>query len=165
MSFTSTHYALAEDEAEAFWFLGNLATLKAGGEKTGGALSVVEFMAPPGFATPYHVHHAEDEAFYVLEGSLAGVCGDTKWEAAVGSFVWLPKDVPHGYANTADGVTRSLTITLPAGFERFLAEIGEPAPSRTLPPPSPPPSEADTQRMMAASAQNQAEILGPPGAW
>lgn len=165
MSFTSSHYALADDEAEAFWFLGNLAIVRAGGDRTGGALSVVEFVAPPGFATPHHVHHAEDEAFYVLEGSLAGVCGGTKWQAAAGSFVWLPRDVPHGYANTADGVTRSLTITLPAGFERFLAEIGEPAKSRTLPPPSPPPSEADVQRMMAASALNQAEILGPPGSW
>jgi quercetin dioxygenase-like cupin family protein len=161
MSFTSSHYAIAEDEAEAFWFLGNLATVKAGGKRTGGALAVVEFVAPPGFATPRHVHHAEDEAFYVLEGSLAGFCGDSKWEATVGSFVWLPKDVPHGYANTADGVTRSLTITLPSGFEQFVEEIGEPAPSRTLPPPS----EPDIQRAMAASARHQAEILGPPGSW
>ncbi len=161
MAFSSSHYAIADDEAEAFWFLGNLATVKADGERTGGALAVVEFAAPPGFATPRHVHHAEDEAFYVLEGSLAGFCGDAKWEAIVGSFVWLPRDVPHGYANTADGVTRSLAITLPSGFEQFVEEIGEPAPSRTLPPPS----EPDIQRAMAASARHQAEILGPPGSW
>ena len=161
MSFTSWHYAIAEDEAEAFWFLGNLATVLAGGEKTGGALALVEFMAPPAFATPRHVHHHEDEAFYVLEGSLAGFCGDTKWEAVPGSFVWLPKDVPHGYANTANGVTRSLAITLPAGFERFVSEVGEPAPSRTLPPPS----EPDIPRLLAAAARHQSEILGPPGSW
>ncbi len=161
MAFSSSHYAIADDEAEAFWFLGNLATVKADGERTGGALAVVEFAAPPGFATPRHVHHAEDEAFYVLEGSLAGFCGDAKWEAIVGSFVWLPRDVPHGYANTADGVTRSLAITLPSGFEQFVEEIGEPAPSRTLPPPS----EPDIQRTTAASARHHAEILGPPGSW
>ena len=161
MSLTSSHFAIAEDEAEAFWFLGNLATLKARGEQTGGALAVVEFVAPPGFATPRHVHHDEDEAFYVLEGSLAGFCGDTKWEAVVGSFVWLPKDVPHGYATTSNGVTRSLAITLPAGFEQFVAEVGEPAPSRTLPPPS----EPDTQRLIAAAARHHSEILGPPGSW
>jgi mannose-6-phosphate isomerase-like protein (cupin superfamily) len=118
-------------------------------------------MAPPSFATPRHVHHGEDEAFYVLEGSLVGFCGDTKWAAAAGSLVWLPKDVPHGYATTADGVTRSLAITLPAGFERFVAEVGEAAPSRTLPPPS----EPDIQRLMAASVRHQVEILGPPGSW
>jgi quercetin dioxygenase-like cupin family protein len=161
MSFPSSHYSIAGDEADAFWFLGNLATVKAGGEKTGGALAVVEFMAPPGFATPRHVHHAEDEAFYVLEGSLSGFCGDTKWEAGVGSFVWLPRDVPHGYATTANGVTRSLAITLPAGFEQFVAEMGEPAPSRTLPPPS----EPDMQSLLAAAGRYQSEILGPPGSW
>jgi quercetin dioxygenase-like cupin family protein len=164
MSFStssSSHYAVAEREAEAFWFLGNLATVKAGGDKTGGALAVVEFMAPPGFATPRHVHHGEDEAFYVLEGSLAGFCGETKWEAAAGSFVWVPKDVPHGFANTANGVTRSLTITLPAGFEKFVAEVGEPARSRTLPPPS----EPDVERLAAAAARHNMEILGPPGSW
>jgi len=163
MSSASSHFAIAEEETEASWFLGNLATVKAGGDMTGGALAVVEFLAPPGFATPRHVHHAEDEAFYVLEGSLAGFCGDKKWEAVVGSFVWLPKDVPHGYANTADGATRSLTITLPSGFEEFVREIGEPAPSRTLPPP--PSEEPDIQRLLAAAARHQSEILGPPGSW
>ena len=67
MSLNSAHYVVAEDEAEAFWFLGNLATVIASGEQTGGALSLVEFLAPAGFATPRHVHHSEDEAFYVLE--------------------------------------------------------------------------------------------------
>jgi quercetin dioxygenase-like cupin family protein len=163
MPLTSSHFAIADDEAEAFWFLGNLATVIASGESTGGVLSLVEFLAPPGFATPRHVHHAEDEAFYVLEGSLAGICGDTKWEAVAGSFVWLPKDLPHGYANTADGPTRSLTLTLPAGFEEFVRKIGEPAPSRTLPPPSS--EEPDIERLMAASADRKSEILGPPGSW
>ncbi len=163
MSSTSSHFAIDEDEAEAFWFLGNLATVVASGEQTGGVLSLVEFLAPPGFATPRHVHHAEDEAFYVLEGSMAGICGETKWEAVAGSFVWLPKDLPHGYANTADGPTRSLTITLPAGFEDFVRKIGEPALSRTLPPPSS--EEPDIERLIAASAGSNSEILGPPGSW
>ena len=161
MSFTSSHYAIDDRDADSFWFLGNLATVKADGEKTGGALAVVEFISPLGFATPRHVHHGEDEAFYVLEGSLSGFCGDQKWEGVAGSFVWLPRDVPHGFANTANGVTRTLTITLPAGFERFVAEVGEPAPSRTLPPPS----EPDIERLMAAAVRSGAEILGPPGSW
>jgi quercetin dioxygenase-like cupin family protein len=161
MSLSSLHYAVADDAAEAFWFLGNLAIVKAGGDQTGGKLAVVEFSAPPGFATPRHVHHAEDEAFYVIEGSMAGFCGDTKWEAKRGSFVWVPKDVPHGFANTSNGITRTLTITLPAGFEQFVAEVGEPAKTRTLPPPS----EPDTERLIAAAARHNMEILGPPGSW
>lgn len=68
----SEHFVLSEDDAPAIWFLGTLATIKAGGARTGDALAVVEFTHPPGFATPRHVHHTADEAFYVLEGTMRG---------------------------------------------------------------------------------------------
>ena len=73
MSATSEHYVLAENEAEAIWFLGTLATVKAAADRTGGALSIVEFTHPPGFATPPHIHHTTDEGFYVLGGRDAGI--------------------------------------------------------------------------------------------
>lgn len=158
MSATSEHYVLAEDEAEAIWFLGTLATVKAAGARTGGALSVVEFTHPPGFATPRHVHHAEDEAFYILQGAMRGFSGDQTWRATPGSFVWLPRGIPHGFAVDGDETLRSLAITLPAGFERFVAEVGEPAPERTLPPPAAP----DVEKLLAAAAKHGQEILGPP---
>ncbi len=77
-----------EDE---HWFFGTLATVKAPTVRTGGVLSVVEFLHPPGFATPRHVHHRADEAFYVLSGSIRGYCGEATFEAAEGEFVWLPR--------------------------------------------------------------------------
>ena len=158
MSATSEHYVLAEDEAEAIWFLGTLATVKAAGARTGGALSVVEFTHPPGFATPRHVHHVEDEAFYILQGAMRGFSGDRSWRATPGSFVWLPRGIPHGFAVDGDETLRSLAITLPAGFERFVAEVGEPARERTLPPPAAP----DVEKLLAAAAKHGQEILGPP---
>ena len=102
MARTSAHYTLADDQAEAVWFIGTLATLKATGDRTGDALAMVEFTHPPGFATPRHVHHTADEAFYVLEGAMRGHCGDEMWRATAGSFVWLPRDVPHDYAVEGD---------------------------------------------------------------
>src|ERR671916_703219 len=75
MSATSEHYVIAENEAEAIWFLGTLATVKAAATQTGGALSIVEFTHPPGFAVPPHIHHTTDEGFYVLEGAMRGSCG------------------------------------------------------------------------------------------
>jgi len=158
MSLTSEHYALAENDAEAIWFLGCLATLKAGGDRTGGTLALVEFTHPPGFATPQHVHHAQDEAFYVLEGAMRGFCGDQSWRATAGSFVWLPRGIPHGYAVDGDETLRTLAITLPADFERFVAEAGEPAQERTLPPPSAP----NIEKLLAAGDKYGIETLGPP---
>jgi quercetin dioxygenase-like cupin family protein len=151
----SEHYTLNDNEAEAYWFLGTLATIKASGALTGGALGVVEFIHPPGFATPRHVHHAEDEAFYVLEGAMRGFCGDRSWYATAGSFVWLPRGIPHGYAVDGDQILRSLAISLPAGFERFVAEAGEPTQERTLPPPA----EPNVEKLLAAATKYGQEIL------
>ena len=158
MSATSEHYVIAENEAEAIWFLGTLATVKAAATQTGGALSIVEFTHPPGFAVPPHIHHTTDEGFYVLEGAMRGSCGDQTWQAASGSFVWLPRGIPHSYAVDGDETLRSLAITLPAGFERFVAEAGEPARERTLPPPG----EPDIEKLNAAAAKVGIEHLGPP---
>lgn len=157
MSLASEHYTLAADEAEAIWFIGTLATIKAAGTRTGGALSIVEFTHPPGFATLRHIHHREDEAFYVLAGAMRGVCGDRWWRATAGSFVWLPRGIPHGYAVDGNEQLRTLAITLPAGFERFVAEAGEPAQERTLPPPGAP----DVEKLLAAGAKYGIETLGP----
>src|SRR5688572_24331195 len=55
-------------EAPAIWFLGSLTFVKASRDTTGGAFGLVEQLLPAGFASPYHVHHAEDESFYVIEG-------------------------------------------------------------------------------------------------
>jgi quercetin dioxygenase-like cupin family protein len=158
MTADSEHYVLAEDEAEAIWFLGTLATVKASADRTGGALSVVEFTHPPGFATPPHVHRATDEGFYVLEGAMRGSCGDRTWHATPGSFVWLPRGVPHSYAVDGEETLRSLAITLIAGFERFVAEAGEPARERALPLPG----EPDIEKLDAAAAKVGIEHLGPP---
>ncbi len=158
MSFQDGHYTLASDEGEAIWFLGARALIKAGRAQTGNAFAIVEFTLPPGFAPPPHVHHMEDEAFYILEGSATGTCGEQRWEASPGSFIWLPRGTPHGFRVREEGPLRVFQITAPAGFDAFLREVGEPAASRTPPPPSPP----DIERLNAAAAKVGIEHLGPP---
>ena len=63
--------ALNKDEGEALWFLGVLATIKASSETTDGRVAVIEHLAPQGAGSPLHVHHNEDEWFYVTEGDLS----------------------------------------------------------------------------------------------
>ena len=124
-----------------------------------GAYSLVEWVAAPGApGTPLHTHEVTDEGFYVLEGAMRGLCGDQTWHAESGSFVWLPRGIPHSYAVDGEETLRSLAITLPAGFERFVAEAGEPARERTLPPPG----EPDIEKLNAAAAKVGIEHLGPP---
>src|SRR2546423_13619270 len=63
---------------------------------------------------PLHVHHVDDEAWYVLEGMLRFRVGDETLEAPPGSAVFAPKGTPHAYGNAMRGErTRYLLVTTP----------------------------------------------------
>jgi mannose-6-phosphate isomerase-like protein (cupin superfamily) len=151
-------YLLREGEGEALWFLGSLMTTKATGVHTGGRLTVVEFVNPPGFAPPLHRHLEEDELFYVLSGSAQFRCDGETLPAGPGDFVLLPARLPHTFTVGADEPLRTLQITTPSGFEQFAAEVGEPAQARRLPDPGP----LDPAALGHAAARHAIEILGPP---
>ena len=63
-------YHRARGEGKALWFLDTLMTVKADGDDTRDAFTLIEFEAPTAFGPPMHIHHREDEGFYVLEGQV-----------------------------------------------------------------------------------------------
>jgi quercetin dioxygenase-like cupin family protein len=158
----SRTFAHEPGEGEALWWVGMLATIKATKEQTGGLYSLVEVHAPDGYGSVLHVHHGEDEGFWILEGELTFYVGDQTIKAHPGSFLFGPKEVPHAF--TVDkGPARLLFLLSPAGFEDLVRDMGEPARSLTIPPqPEAPPDEAEMERLMAIAARHGNEILGPP---
>jgi quercetin dioxygenase-like cupin family protein len=156
----SRTFAYELGEGEALWWIGMLATIKATKEQTGGQYTLVEVLAPDGFASPLHVHHFEDEGFWILEGELTFYVGDRTIKAQPGSFLFGPKEVPHAFA-VDSGPARLLFVLSPAGFEDLVREMGEPAKDLTIPPEGPP-DEAEMQRMAAIAARHGNEMLGPP---
>ena len=158
----SRTFAHEPGEGEALWWIGMLATIKATTEQTGGQYTLVEVLAPEGFASPLHVHHSEDEAFYILEGEMTFYVGDQTLKAHPGSFLFGPREVPHAFA-VDSGPARLLFVLSPAGFEGLIREMGEPARSLSIPPqPEEPPDEAEMARLAAIGARYGGEILGPP---
>lgn len=153
-------YALTREAGRSIWFLGTLMTLKATGEQTNGAYGLIEQVLPPGFASPLHVHHREDEAFYLLEGEATFTCGDQTMKARPGSYIFFPRDIPHWFCIQETQPARLLQLNFPAGLENFFVEAGEPAPKLTLPPAGPP----DVEKMASTAAKYGIEILGPPPA-
>ncbi len=137
---------------KTFRFLGTDMTMHAWGDLTGGALGLIEQVAPPGFAAPPHVHHAEDEAFYVVEGNVVFHRGEAAFAAAPGSFVWLPRDVAHWFEVGADGPARLLQFNTPAGLEQFFAELGTP--------PGEPAAGPALERLVEAASRYRIELLG-----
>ncbi len=151
-------YALAKEEGQAVWFLDSLLIVKATGEQTGGAFGLIDHVMPPG-DSPFHVHHNEDEAFYVYEGEMTFYVGEERIKAQPGTWVYGPREVPHGFRIEGDSPARMLLFNTPAGFEQFPVEVGEPAKGLTLPPP--PEEPPDMERLMSVSAKYDIDILGP----
>lgn len=147
-------------EGEALWFLGQLVTIKSSSETTAGRVGVTETLAPRGSGSPLHVHHREDEWFYVIEGELTFWVGGEVSVAPAGTFVFGPRDIPHTFIVSSEQA-RFLLVVEPAGFEGFVRDLGEPAAELVIPPaPTEPP---DMAAMAALAAEYGLEIIGPPG--
>lgn len=97
------------------------------GEQTKGHYSLTEFTLapPPAPGPPMHVHKAEDELTYVLEGEVEFVLEDRSERASVGSFFLVPKGTPHTLSNQGPGAARILVILTPPGFERYWEEASQ----------------------------------------
>jgi quercetin dioxygenase-like cupin family protein len=147
-------------EGEALWFLGALVTVKSSAETTGGRVAVIEHLAPRGSGSPLHVHHNEDEWFYVIEGELTFWVGGDVVAAPAGSFVYGPRDVPHTFIVSSDEA-RFLLVTEPAGFEAFMRAVGTPAERLEIPPAATEPPDVEGLTRLAATYG--IDIVGPPG--
>jgi quercetin dioxygenase-like cupin family protein len=139
-----------------FRFLGLPTVMRATSQTTNGAFGLVENLMPPGFASPYHTHHLEDEAFYVLEGRMAFVCGGKWLTAGPGTYVFGPRNIPHGFKVLGAAPARMLLLCAPAGFEQFVLALSEPEPAAGAAPTPP-----DMAKLMAAAAKYSIDILGP----
>ena len=99
-------------------------------EHTDGQMSLAEAVVRRGQEPPRHVHHREDEYFYILEGELTVRVGDRSFRATPGTLVFLPRGVPHSFTIETEQA-RSLAIFTPAGiegyFDGFLHLMKDPA--------------------------------------
>ena len=157
MQSTDQRYVSTREEEQTLWFLGVLTQVKATGEQTRGAYGLVEQVLPAGFASPWHLHHNEDETFYVIEGRMTILCGEARIAARPGTWAFGPRNIPHGFRVEGNDPARLLLLTTPSGFEHFILEMSEKATDPATPPSTPP----DMEKLMAVAAKYQIDILGP----
>ncbi|MBZ9939383.1 cupin domain-containing protein [Mesorhizobium sp. BR1-1-16] len=134
-------------------FLGLPTWIKADRAKTGGSLSLVEQIIPPGFESPWHVHHSEDESFYVIDGTVTVIVGDTITTLQAGDFGFGPRGTPHGFRVEGSGPLRLLFLTTGGDFADFIAETSVPKDATPVPP--------DMAGFVAAAERHSISILGP----
>jgi len=146
-------FILGTEEGDRFDYLGGSALFKITDEQTGAwNLSVETF--PPGFASALHSHPNEHSGFYIMSGAMRVKCGVLDATATAGSFIWLPRAVPHAFKVVSDEPCTWINVQGPTGdFRKFIeltghrtardAEAVEPADRATL------------------AARHRPEILGP----
>jgi len=147
---------LPAGEGETLWLMGGFVTLKVQSDE----MSLYEVLCPPEAGPPPHVHHRQDEGFYVLEGTFSILRGDETFETGPGSFVWLPRGTLHTFEYTGEDVGRILvTSTFPGSHESFFRDVGIPVSDmeRFEPPDGPP----EMEKVMTSAKSNDMYFVLP----
>jgi len=141
------------------WYNGSLMTFLATGEETQGQFALIEMVGRRGNAPPPHIHHQEDEIFYVLEGETVVSVGDRTIKGTPGTMIFLPRDVRHSFTIESEQA-RMLVLVTPAGLEGWFKEFSVPALAMTLPP-ADEPAYGEVQRMLEAAPRYGLEFVLP----
>ena len=129
----------------------NIMDLKVSGKDTDGGLSIFEQTSiSVGRGTPLHVHHSQDEVFYVVEGKYYFQVGEEKVWLSTGECIFLPRKVPHAWTQVSE--KGKMTVTFhPAGkMEEFFLTM-----SNLI-------DNAGPEEIARIFTENEMQIVGPP---
>ena len=156
---TTRPYRIASGEglANVWWKSGRVA-VKAGGAETGHAFSQIETDDPRGSGPPLHLHHNEDETFYVLEGEVTVLVGEERIDLEVGDYLFGPRGIAHAYVVRSERA-RMLVTASPSGVEELFVSLGAPVTDAEPPTDAVMPPLDELVRLFAGYG---CEILGPP---
>ena len=101
------------------------ALFKADGAETQARYSISEWSLEPHTKGPGAHSHAEDDIFFVLEGTMSILVGEAWTHAARGSFVLVPGGTTHDFENRGDRRAGALNFSIPGGFEQHMPGIAE----------------------------------------
>lgn len=123
---------------------------KVTGADTDGVLDVGEMVLEPDIAVPEHIHHGNDETFYVLEGRFRLTVEGEVHDLDPGGFVFVPRGVRHMWQNSGPEPARILLTFTPGGMDGFFVELN-PLLQGLM----------DPERIQAVFAKYQYELVGP----
>lgn len=129
----------------------NILDLKISGTDTDGGFALFEQTSlSPGRGTPLHLHHFQDEVFYVIKGAYYFQVGEEKYHLGTGDSIFLPKNIPHAWTQVSEK-GKMTVLFQPAGkMEQFFVTLSA--------------FERDPEReeLIKLFADNEMKIVGPP---
>ena len=130
---------------------GTAIDIKVSASDAGGGLCVTEVTSLHKGGPVRHLHHEQDEWFYVLEGEHVIEVADERYEMGPGDSLLAPRKVAHAWAHVGEGKGRLIGALQPAGEAEALfdelARLGSSTPRE------------DLQRVFSSHG---VEFVGPP---
>jgi mannose-6-phosphate isomerase-like protein (cupin superfamily) len=139
-------------EGETLEAFGDRLIVKVDGARSEGRFALFEGVTPAGIGPPLHLHHREDETFFIIEGRCEFQIGDARRTVEAGSVVFAPRGVAHAFRNVGTSDLRMYILTSPSGFEDFFREAADVF--KKGPP--------DMETAAALGSKYGIDLLGPP---
>ncbi len=153
-------YVAQNTTAPAYWNVGILWVILATGDQTAESYSLMEQWCPKDSGPGPH-YHDQDEAFYLIEGTITYIAAGQQLQATTGSFVSIPKGTVHSFRVDSE-TAHILNFYAPAGFERITIGMSEPAPMRTIPPQDYKQPSLDPDKVMSLFQQYGMHVVDEP---
>lgn len=94
-------------------------------EQTGGAYALAEQEVRPGNGAPPHIHHHEDESFYILEGEFAATVDGVEKRLCAGDYIHIPRGAVRSFTNVGRANGRLLILHVPGSASGFYIAMGK----------------------------------------
>lgn len=139
--------------------VGDINTILAFKEDTGGTYSFIEAKVFPGGGPIPHIQTREHEGFYVVEGQIIFYVDEQRIEAKPGTFVNIPPNVLHSFKNETNENAKLIIVLSPAGLEQFFVETGLEVSNNSVKPP--PLTDEQIQKLVSLAPKYGMEIRPP----
>lgn len=139
---------------EELQIMGGQFHCKVSAADTDGRLCIFDTYRDEKGGPAYHLHHEQDEWFYVIKGEFVVKVGDDTFTLQAGDSAFAPRKIPHAFAKVNDGVGQMMVMFQPAGtmedFFKQMSKLGKNIPKD---------QETKLRELWATHGM---EIVGPP---
>ncbi len=129
----------------------NILDVKVSGKDTDGDLAIFEQTSlSPKRGTPLHVHHNQDEIFYVIEGEYYFQVGTDRHRLKTGDSIFLPRAIPHAWTQVSESGKMIVTVQPAGKLEDFFITMSALT------------TEPSSEQIAKIFADNEMQVVGPP---
>ena len=109
-----------EDDVKTIYGAGDEYRWLITGDESNGQYFAMEARVPPDAGPPPHIQNREEEAFYVLSGEVVFYVDGQRVSGKPGTFLHVPRGVPHRFKNESATEVKLLIWFGPAGIEKMM---------------------------------------------